>query len=156
VVFLLAALVLVLSPPRPLWPAQTILARVHSSGHLITRAKTVYAVYSERADAFAPVRAVVPADVHVLGLIATDYPETSLWRPFGTRRIEHITANDDLDNLRQRGIEYILLNPRDFVVIKQPLNDWLARIHAKVVQTIPMTIRAGYGSEDWLLVKIEN
>jgi hypothetical protein len=156
VVFLLAALMLVLSPPRPLWPAQTVLAHVHSSGHLITRAKTVYAVYAERADAFAPVRSVVPEKVNVLGLIATDYPETSLWRPFGTRRIEHVTSDDDLDNLRQRNIEYILLNQRDFVVIKAPLNDWLARIHGEVVQTIPMTIRASYGSEDWLLVRIKD
>ncbi|HEX3799551.1 MAG TPA: hypothetical protein VH413_12700 [Verrucomicrobiae bacterium] len=156
IVFLLAAVVLILSPPRPLWPAQTILARLPTSSRLIERARVVYSVYGERSDAFAPVRSVVPADVKVLGLIATDYPETSLWRPFGLRRIEHIMANDDRENLQQRGIEYILLNQRDFKVIGLPLNDWLAKINAEVVQTIPMTIRAGFGSEDWLLVKLKN
>jgi hypothetical protein len=123
---------------------------------LISRAKTVYSVYAERSDAFAPVRSVVPADTKVLGLIATDYPETSLWRPFGSRRIEHITGNDDRENIRQRGIEYILLNQRDFRFIGMPLDDWLAKINAKKIATIPMTIRAGFGSEDWLLVKLND
>ncbi len=157
IVFLLAALILVLSPPRPLFPAQTILAKLPGSSHLLARAKTVYAVYANRADAFAPVRNYLPADSKVLGLIAADYPETSLWRPFGSRRVEHITLNDDLENLRQRGIQYLLLNSRDFSLnFPIPLADWLTKNHAEVVQTIPLTIRAGFGSEDWLLVKIKS
>ncbi len=157
VVFLLAALLLVVSPPRPLWPAQTILSRIPGSSRVLTRAKTVYSVYAQRADCFAPARAYLPADVKVLGLIAADYPETSLWRPFGSRRIEHITSTDTPENLRARGVQYILLNPLNYnqAFYTIPFNQWLAQQNAEVVQTIPLTLRATLGSENWLLVKIK-
>jgi hypothetical protein len=56
VVIGLAIPVLVLTPGRPLWPAQTILSHLqerHPGQRLIARAFNVYSVYATRADPLA-------------------------------------------------------------------------------------------------------
>ena len=80
-VFVTAAGLLVVSPARPLFPVQWLL----DVPSLPARARAVYSVYHHRADAFAPVRSVLPADLRVLGLVTYDDPETlllaSVWHP---------------------------------------------------------------------------
>lgn len=92
-VFVLAAGLLVISPPRPLFPVQILLNRLQTQAagsRLSARTREVYQVYRERNQAFAPAIAALPPDLKILGLITWDDPETSLWRPFGSRRIEHV------------------------------------------------------------------
>lgn len=69
-VFLIAAGLLVITPPRPLFPVQKLLKEIQLHApdfNLLTRIKTVYSVYSARGDAFGPVRAILPADANPLG-----------------------------------------------------------------------------------------
>jgi hypothetical protein len=157
-VFFLAALVLVLSPPRPLWPATSILRALgadHSSSPLVKRAWTVYAVYGARADAFAPARAILPADANPLGLITWDDPEASLWQPFGSRRIFHVCRDDTPDSIRRRGIKYVLVSS---LVLSQhdqmTLDEWLSRNNAEAVQHLSLELRAETGPADWFLVRL--
>jgi hypothetical protein len=156
--FVLAAVLLVLSPARPLWPANTILGRIDSQGHpLLARAKLVYSVYGQRADGFAPARKLLPPEVKVLGLIASDDPETSLWRPFGQRRIEHVTAADSIENLHSRGVEYILANSGKFeALFHRPLEQWLTEMHAEILTKVTLALRATSGSSDWFLIKLSS
>ena len=157
-VFLLAALVLVLSPPRPLWPAKLCLAKLERqwpASRLVSRAKVVYSVYAQRADGFAPVRSFLPAGTAVLGCVTFDDPETSLWRPFGSRRIEHVLKTDSPADLRRRGIAWVLVGSERFsMLFDRPLEQWLAENGGEVVRVIPLRLRAGQGSVDWLLVKL--
>jgi hypothetical protein len=155
-VFLLAVMLLILSPARPLWPANRILSNLSSGDSgLLARAKTVYAVYGERADGFAPVREQLPAGTSVLGLVTFDDPETSLWRPFGSRRIEHITDTDTAADLRARGIAYALISPEYLAEQRgSDLTKWCAAHDADVVKTIPLKLRASRPAEDWALVRI--
>ncbi|MDB6121779.1 MAG: hypothetical protein JWQ71_772 [Pedosphaera sp.] len=156
-VFLLAGLLVVISPARPLWPAQYLLARVHSNNPLVNRARLVYSVYSERADGFAPVRKVLPAGIDVLGMITADDLETSLWRPFGSRRIEHVTHTDTPEDLRRRGIHYVLISSQQFAVyFKGTVEEWLSNNHAELVQKFPLKLRAAQPPVDWLLVRINH
>ena len=108
----LAGLLLVISPARPLWPAgwffQHYGSRLQSS-RLALRALDAYAAKSQRAEVFAPVIALLPADASVLGYSADDFPETSLWKPFGSRRILHVKLSDSAEEMRRRGIKYVLL-----------------------------------------------
>lgn len=156
--FILAAVLLVLSPARPLWPANTILGPIDAEGHpLVARAKMVYSVYGQRADGFAPARKLLPPEVKVLGLIASDDPETSLWRPFGQRRIEHVTAADSLANLHSRGVEYILANSAKFeALFHRPLEQWVTEMHAEILTKVTLALRATSGSSDWFLIKLSS
>lgn len=159
VVFIVAAGLVIISPSRPMVPAQTILAALQSrapDSHVLARAQEVYQVYRERNDGFAPLRAVLPADVKIFGMITYDQPEVSLWRPFGSRRIEHVCPQDTAVEIKARGLAYILVRPNLFgLVFPGSPDDWLARLHAHVVQTIPLSLRASEGASDWWLVKLD-
>ena len=157
-VFLLAAGLLILSPPRPLWPAVTILRAFgadQSSLSLVKRAWTVYSVYGVRGDAFKPVRAILPADANPLGMVTSDDPEATLWQPFGSRRILHVCRDDTPEETRQRGIHYVLVSSYELSGRwKMSLDEWLARNNAEVVQRLSLELRAARGPTDWFLVKL--
>ncbi len=154
--FALAALLLFLSPARPLWPANSILAQIDIHGHpLLARAKSVYSVYGQRADGFAAARELIPREVNVLGLIASDDPETSLWRPFGQRRVEHVVPADSIADLRARGVEYILANSAKFeALFQRPMEQWLTDMHAEILAKVSLALRATSGPSDWYLIKL--
>jgi hypothetical protein len=157
-VFLIAAGLLIISPARPLFPADVILSRLAAhdfNSKMPARMEEVYSVYARRNDAFAPVRDGLPPGLEVLGMITYDDPETSLWRPWGARRIEHVCPGDTAADLKARGIEYILLHQEVFERwFDCPLNAWLEKMNAQVVQKIPLDLRASRGPRDWYLVKL--
>jgi hypothetical protein len=155
-VFLVAAGLLIVSPARPLWPAQTVLAGVSASSHpVLQRAQTVYAVYATRYRAFDPAIALVPAGVKILGFVSYDDPETALWRPFGSRRILHVKGVDSPEDLKRRGIEYILINTQQAtIVLGAPVEDWTRRVGGSVVAEVDLRLRASYSAAKCVLVKL--
>lgn len=153
-VFGLAVIPLVVSPARPLFPVQTLLNRMH---HAPERVKAVYTVYRERNDAFAPVRALLPADETVLGLTTFDDPETSLWRPFGSRRIVHVCPDDQPADLERQKVRYVLVKAGMFGPwFPGSFEEWVKKMNLEVVQKISLNLRAADGPEDWYLVKRAN
>lgn len=157
-VFLLAGLLMVVVPSRPLWPAVSILRALgadHSTHRLLTRAWAVYSVYGHRADAFRSAREMLPADANPLGLITGDDPEASLWRPFGSRRILHVCGDDTPEEIRRQGIQYVLASSHTLTHNQGvSLNQWLTKNNAELVQRISLDLRAGTGSSDWYLIKL--
>jgi hypothetical protein len=158
-VFGLTGLLLVLSPPRPLWPANPILrawGAEHSDHHLLKRVWTVYSVYGRRADSFAPVLAVLPPDANPLGYIGWDEPEAALWRPFGSRRILHIGQGDAPADIRARGINYALVSERTLSEhYSMKLEDWLASRKAESIRSFQLRLRARMEPYGWALVKFQ-
>ena len=158
IVFFIAGGLLVISPARPLFPVQTLfgkMAATGSSSRFLARLEAVYRVYGNRNDGFAPARDALPPGLKVLGMVTYDDPETSLWRPFGSRRIEHVCPEDSAQDLKARGIEYILLHEETFEQwFHGPFDDWLKKMDARVVQKIPLNLRASRGPLDWYLVKL--
>lgn len=157
-VFFLAAVLLIVSPARPLWPAVTCLRAAgaeHSPHPLIRRAWTVYSVYGQRADAFAPAREILSADANPLGVITADDPETSLWRPFGSRRIVHVCVGDNPEELRKKGIKYVLINSGFLAQHFQlSLQQWLAQNNGQLLRHLPLELRASSGPSEWFLIEL--
>ena len=85
-----------------------------------------------------------------------DDPETSLWRPFGSRRVVHVCAVDTPNYLKSRGVEYILVRAEmfDHRWFSEPLDEWLVKMNAEVIQKISLNLRASAGPLDWYLVKL--
>jgi hypothetical protein len=150
----LAGLLLVLSPSRPLWPAgwffQQYGSRLQSS-RLASLAANAYAAKSSRGEVFAPVIALLPADATVLGFFADDFPETSLWKPFGSRRILHIKLTDSAEEVRQRGIKYLLLVADK---LDEPWPAWLKRMDARELQTVTLKMWGSLPPFVWHLVEL--
>jgi hypothetical protein len=88
--------VLVLTPARPLWPAERFLTTLESrwpENRQITRAAEVYSVYRQRNDVLGPLRDFLPRGAASIAVIEDhndlDY---ALWRPFGRRRVTYLVG----------------------------------------------------------------
>ena len=158
VVMGLALVVLVLSPDRPLWPAKTILSKVlerHPDQHSVARALQVYTVYSERSDGLACVRALLPAENKIVGFIANDDDcDISLWRPFGTRRVEHFLLTDPPEQIR-RQVQYAVVGGYYLQAQGTTLDAWLQASGAKLVATTNVTLKIGQGMQPWSVVRFQ-
>lgn len=157
-VFGLAAVLVIATPSRPLFPAQTILRSLMKSqpaNPLWPRAFTVYSVYALRADGLAPVREKLPATERAIGLVTFDELESTLWPPYGQRRFAHVVAGDTRDDLLRQGIEYVVVS--GWVVDRPPaltIDLWLAKYGATLETTVPLRLRAGRDAMNWYIVRL--
>lgn len=155
-VFALGALLVVLSPARPLWPALTVLKNTNeNSPPLLQRAATVYSIYRNRADLLRPIRDALPADAKTIGLILYNNPETSLWRPFGSRRVLHIRGDDHPQFTRARGIQYVVIGPNVlFDKLQITSEDWARANNGQIIGRYPIRILARGPVVDWVLIRL--
>jgi hypothetical protein len=114
----------------------------------------VYEVYAERPHAFDRVLADLPSGNRTIGYMANDFPETALWRPFGSRMVKHVTREDTTETLKQRGIEYILVNTQVLQSFGSSFEAWLAQIHGNVISQPVLKLRATPLKSDWYLVRV--
>lgn len=158
IIFATAVMLVVVGPSRPLWPAQTILGgllKAHPDSSFLERCRRVYSVYSGRANGFGPLVEQLPADAQVLGFISFDDPETSLWWPLGSRRVEHVTRNETRKDVQARHIKYILVNSRHFAFGRPPIEQQLLRFNAELILTVPLQLRAGNDYTEWYLMRLK-
>jgi hypothetical protein len=121
---------------------------------LIARALKVYTVYSERSDPLAGVRALLPPDLKVVGFLGTgDDCDISLWRPYGTRRVEHILFDETTEQIRQRGIQFAVVSGLRLEQSQTTLETWLAAHDAELLATTNATIKVGDGPQPWYVVR---
>ena len=165
VVFLLALMLVVINPGRPLWPAQTVLGRLalrYPQSRIIARGKMLYESYAVRWDALAPVREHLPYQEKRVGMISfltSTTLETSLWRPFGQRRIWWLRPDDTLQEIAGKGIHYVLIGADSPTARARtmPLQDWLAAWlpahHGKVVAQARTRNVATKESAAWYVVE---
>ena len=150
----LAVVLLVISPARPLWPEGWFFRhygpRLQSSP-LAMRAMDAYETKAKRAGVFAPMIAALPPDASVLGYSADDFPETSLWKPFGSRRILHVKLSDSTEAVRQRGIRYVLVT-MGFANESWP--EWRQRMDARELRTMTLKMWGSLPPFVWHLVEL--
>ena len=158
-VLALAFVVLILTPDRPLWPAQTVLSKLaarHPENHLISRARAVYTVYASRSDPLAAVRDSLPKEVKVVGFIgAEDDCDISLWLPLGSRRVEHFLLNDPPERFRQAGIEYLVVGGLNLQLRGTTFDAWRQRTGAEVIAVTNATLKVSEGPQPWFIVRVK-
>ena len=156
--FAITAVLVIIAPPRPLWPATTMLKALkadQSDSSLLKRVWTVYSVYGERSQGFQPLRAILPKDLDEIGLVTFDDPETSLWKPFDSLRIRHITGDDTAKSAREHGVSFVLVSEYTLETqTKYTLDEWLVRFDAEIVSSMELALRATRGPTRWHLVKL--
>lgn len=158
-VFLAAFAVLIVTPPRPLWPAQTILSKAaenHPDSRQLNRALASYTVYRIRPDPLAAVRASLPAELKVVGFLGTeDELDISLWKPYSQRRVIHIKLGDSAEQIRARKITYAVVNGLHFLQEQASLDDWLKQARAEMVADITATVTLRAGEQHWYVVRFK-
>lgn len=157
-VMLLALLVLVLAPPRPLFPAKMLfswLARHYPESKFATRAERVYSVYQQRSDPLAVIRNSLPESVRVLGLVSGGNDmEVSLWRPYFTRRVLHIVPGEDPSKLKAKEVEFVVLNGEGLQYnLKTTFEAWCARYGMKPYKEFALPVRASREEQKWYIAR---
>jgi hypothetical protein len=140
-----------------LWPAQTVLSKLlvwKPGNRLLARALTVYSVYDVRSDPLANVRELVPKDLSVVGFMGTcDDIDISLWRPFGTRRVEHMLLSDSLEEIQKRHIQYAAVGEVNLLQSQSTFVEWQSKTRAELVATAIATMTVTQGPHKWYLVR---
>jgi hypothetical protein len=158
-VLILAFIVLILTPDRPLWPAQTALSRLaarHPDSHLISRALDVYTVYAKRPDPLADVRELLPPGIRAVGFIgAEDDCDISLWLPLGSRRVEHFLLSDPPEMFRRQKIEYVVVGGLNLQLHGMTLDAWLQKTGAELVAGTNATLKVSEGPQPWFVVRFK-
>ncbi len=130
------------------------LANEHPENRLVQRAQKVYAVYRDRSDPLASVRAILPRQERVVGFLADgDDMDISLWRPFYTRVVKHIRLGDSGEDIRKQGIRYAVVGGAYLGAEKVSLEDWMRRVNAELVGCTTATIKVTEGAQEWFLVR---
>lgn len=160
-VFLLAVVVLVITPPRPLWPALTILRSLAESkpqSRLINRALVSYQVYRVRPDPLVAVRAQLPAGIERIGFLGTpDDLDISLWKPYGNgRKIVHLFLEDTAEQIRAQNLRYAVVHGFQFTLQKASFEDWLKQVRAEVVADVTATVTVRMGEQHWYIVRFQD
>ena len=160
VTLLLALAALVVTPPRPLWPWRAVLSRMvaaRPNQPQLLRAQRVYEVYAHRSDPLAQIRQWFPPDLKVIGFIGTgDDLDISLWKPYGSRRVEPFFVEDSGAKIRELGVEYVVVG--DFILRDQrtTIDEWLHRTNAELLQTTTATMTVTQAEQKWYLAKMTN
>ncbi len=156
-VVLLAFPVIIVTPGRPLWPAQTILGKLHEhypDQRMIARAQKVYAVYGERSDPLANVRALLPSGVKIVGFMGTgDDIDISLWRPYGSRKVEHMVLDDSSEQIRAQGIEYAVVGGFNLTMNNTTFDAWQKRTGATLISETTAIQTVIQGPQSWYVVQ---
>jgi hypothetical protein len=159
VVLAVAFVVLIVSPDRPLWPAQTVLTKAlarYPDNRLLVRALKVYTVYAERSDSLAGVRALLPPGIKVVGYIGTETDvDISLWRPYGERRVLHFLLTDPPEKIRQQ-VQYVVLAGANLKDNNLTLDAWLQNSGAELVATTNATLTVSQGLQSWYVVRFKS
>ncbi len=157
---MLSALPLViLCPARPLISVQfasDILARSGVPAALVDRFNQVYRVYSTRFDAFRDLTSAIPPSERVVGFLQIgDDPEASLWRPFGTRKVIEVTPVDSEEDVKTRGIRFVVISQEALTYrYHMTIADLAAKWSATIASEKQILLKAHRGPEAWYLLRL--
>jgi len=156
-IFLMAFFLLILSPPRPLFPAQTVFKHFNPKNAFLARSEISYFENFQRHDALGAARDLLPKQIGAVGFVSGGNDiETSLWLPYGSRQVEDVLPSDGAADLRARGIQYVVLAGETLAARGETLDGWLKKYDAKkigqvsIVRTMPPYVPAG-----WFVARLE-
>lgn len=146
----------ILTPSRPLWPAQSFFAwgeETFPQSAFMQHAARVFTVYHDRNDLFAAVRQSIPESVETIGLIEeNDDAEASLWRPYGHRRVVHLWKDG---RCQDRNVQWVVVkNSMIGGGTAEGFKQWLDRNGGTLVSQQPITEKVSHGSEIWSVVRL--
>lgn len=151
-----AIIALILTPSRPLWPANECLRRLckrFPGNAQLARAREVYEVYSHRSNSLGPLAAHIPLSVSIVGLIeGEDDTEVALWYPFGRRRVHHLVG---LEQSRHSNIEWVVVKNGLLDEKPKSFDEWLRTTGGAVVATEMITSKVSVGPEKWSVVRFK-
>jgi hypothetical protein len=156
---LYTASILLLSRGRPLLPWEKVLTfmhRVQPASATWPRALAAYQTHERRADLLAPVRAALPPEEKTIGLVARVSKEATLWLPYGSRFVVGLAPEDTIEDLRRRGIRYVVVQEDQPGKLLAPADEWLKEKAdaVTVTNTIEIESTLSQKGETWRIMRL--
>lgn len=151
---------LILAPARPLFPAHGVIAKLaegNPSSAFLRRADLVYETFANRHDNLAPLRRFLPANAKTIGFVPTGNDlETSLWRPFGTRRVVEVLQPSRSDPaVTQLAGSVIVCTPRGLSDrFHMTAEEFCAAVAGRITGEEILTLKAAIGPEKWYVIAL--
>jgi hypothetical protein len=127
----LTVLMLIFSRVRPLFPVELGLSRLkreHPQSHIVSKAYDAYSYRFWIQDQRDKLEENLPPGRLIVGYLTfTGGMEPGLWLPFGNRRVERIFPDSSPQQMRSRGISYVLIDDRGLRLSGVSLADWLQK-----------------------------
>jgi hypothetical protein len=152
---------LILTPARPLWPAQRILAQrlsAHPDSAFLQRSALVYDVFARRHDYLAPMKKYIPANARTVGFVPSGNDlESTLWRPFGQRRVVEVLQPSRTDRAIGQLSGSVVISSRRGLSEHFHLTaeEFAAAVGGRVIGEETLTLKAVIGPEPWCAIAID-
>ncbi len=152
---------LVISRDRPLFPAQAVIARLQAkypNSKFVSNIALTYAETPAFWEEQKYFREVLPAEETKLGYATwmDGQAGSSLWLPYGQRRVYYVLPDDTAEQVRSMGIRYVVVESRILEMTQDTLPQWLERYHAVLVTQRDFIIDPYEPAETFYLVRLEN
>jgi hypothetical protein len=144
--------VLVTSRQRPMLPMLAITERLSAhnpQSAVAAKLKSAFVTpHLARNEIFPKIHASIPESEKIVGYAVGHQPflEIALWYPMGSRRVVRINASDTAEDIRAKGIRYVLVDPS--AIEGHPIDEWLSRYRGKVVAQFEATLVHQY--QGWI------
>ena len=148
----------IITPSRPLWPANTAFERFASENDspFLRRIRTGYEVYGGRADVLGPLREALPTGAHTIGYVNFGpAPQAALWKPYLKRRLIQVLPGDPIEAFTKVGGRHIIINTRDFEIhMGSSPESWLTKHNAHILSRHTIRPLVKEPASEWCLVKL--
>jgi hypothetical protein len=148
----------IITPSRPLWPANTAFERFASenASPFLRRIRTGYEVYGGRADVLGPLREALPTGAHTIGYVNFGpAPQAALWKPYLKRRLIQVLPGDPIEAFTKVGGRHIIINTRDFEIhMGSSPESWLTKHNAHILSRHTIRPLVKEPASEWWLVEL--
>ncbi len=149
---------IILNPARPLFPIQIVQSFLSSWNvpeSLRNRYEQVYGVYASRYDGYSKLNPFIPPAEQVVGFMTNgNDPEAPLWRPFGSRSIVEVTADESREQLLRDHVQIVVVGEDGLTNnFHSNIEELTERWSAQVVGKASMTHLASRGAEVWYVIR---
>ncbi len=152
-----AAVVLVLTPTAPLWPAKSVAVwlKQNKPSYKAESAVLRYASFTDRYYAGEDLIKQVPASSSIIAVMGGGEPLVQLWKPYsGERRVEFLKPGETLDDERFFGADYVITGGIAFQLHELTLTDLEAgKLPFQKISEHEYTSRLQDGVRVWKLYK---
>jgi hypothetical protein len=151
--------VVILSPARPLWPSLTILGNIDidKSYPILQRALDVYSTYRQRSQALQPVKSALPVGSERVGFCSGGNDlEASLWLPYGSLRIFHVTPGDSPERIKSLALSAICVSDRTLKSKWNTTPEEFASRYNGIISSRPVVKQmVRWGCDQWYVITFQ-
>jgi hypothetical protein len=132
-VMALAIVLMIISRDRPLFPSQTLINNFlakHPNSKFVGRIGHSYSDMWSCENEDRVLGQNMPPDAKILGYATAEGgAEPSLWLPFGRRTVERVLPDDSADEIRAKGMHYVVVE--DTLI---GIDAWLLKYNGTIIQ----------------------